>query len=179
MPNPLEVDSEIELILVEASLASTLFELIDSDRDRLSKWLPWPPLNKSVQDTVSFIEKCKSDFDKGISMVCAIRYLGNIVGVVGYNKIDTSLKKAELGYWLSSSKQGRGIVTRASRYLIDYAFAKLDVERVQIAAAAENTASRKICERLGCGLEGIISNCENLHGKVVSHAIYGIGKNET
>ena len=40
--------------------------------------------------------------------------------------------------------------------------------------ATENLASRAICERLGMKLEGIISNAENLNGRIVDHAIYGL-----
>jgi ribosomal-protein-serine acetyltransferase len=179
VPNPHDVDSEIKLVVVEESLAIDLFHLIDSDREHLNRWLPWPPLNRTIEDITDFVKKSISDYREGISIVFAIQYLGDIVGVISYNKIDKSLKKVELGYWLTSSAQGQGIVTRASRYLIGYAFDCLEAERVQIATAAENSASRKVCERLGCKLEGVISNCENLHGKIVSHAIYSIGANET
>jgi len=43
-----EVDSEVRLVFLQESLAENLFKLIDSDRDYLSEWLPWPPLTKSM-----------------------------------------------------------------------------------------------------------------------------------
>ena len=172
----LSVDSEIKLVFLTEVLAETLFKLVDSDRDHLSRWLPWPPYIKKVEDTSLFIKDSIVNFAEGRGMVCAIEYRGEIVGIISYNKILRSLKKVEIGYWLSSRYQGRGIITRSVEFLITYAFEQLEMEKVEIAAASENQPSRKVCERLGFKLEGIIKNSENLHGKLVDHAIYGIYK---
>ena len=172
----LNVDSEINLVFLHESLATELFNLVDSDREYLSVWLPWPPFIKKIDDTKSFIKSSIIDFAEGKSMVCAIEYREEIVGVVSYNKILKSLKKVEIGYWLSSKYQGKGIITKSVECLINYAFDKLEMEKVQIAVATENYPSQKVCERLGFKSEGVIKNSENLHGKIVDHIIYGIYK---
>lgn len=172
----LNVDSEIKLVFLTEALAEPLFTLVDSDRDHLTQWLPWPPHIKKVEDTSHFIKNSTIDFAEGRGMVCAIEYRGEVVGVISYNKILRSLKKVEIGYWLSSKHQGKGIITRSVEHLTRYAFDHLEMEKVEIAAASENRSSRRICERLGFKLEGIIKNAENLHGKLVDHAIYGIYK---
>ena len=172
----LKVDSKINLVILNESLAENLFELVDSDREYLNIWLPWPPSIKKIEDTKLFIKNSIIDFTEGKAMVCAIEYQKKIVGVVSYNKILKSLKKVEIGYWLSSKYQGNGIITKSVEYLIKYAFDKLEMEKVQIAVATENQPSQKVCERLGLKSEGIIKNSENLHGKLVDHIIYGIYK---
>ena len=50
------------------------------------------------------------------------------------------------------------------------------MEKVEIEAAVENKLSRAVIERVGGTLEGIIKNAENLHGKIVDHAVYGVYK---
>ncbi len=175
----LEVDTEINLIFLQESLAEDLFGLIDSDREYLNKWLPWPSHTKTIEDSKSFIKNSIIKFAEGKSMICAIEYVGKIVGVVGYNSIVKEVKKVEIGYWISSQYQGKGIITRSCSRLIRYAFDELEFEKVQISVATENVASRKVCERLGLKLEGVIKNSENLHGNIVDHAIYGICASET
>ena len=170
----LDVDSEINLVFLHESLATELFNLVDSDREYLNTWLPWPPFIKKIEGTKSFIKNSITDFAEGKSMVCAIEYKNKIVGVVGYNKILTSLKKVEIGYWLSSKYQGHGIMTRAVKCLINQTFNNLKMEKVQIAVATGNYPSQKVCERLGFKPEGVIKNYENLHGKIVDHIIYGL-----
>ncbi|OOF10420.1 ribosomal-protein-L7/L12-serine acetyltransferase, partial [Salinivibrio sp. MA427] len=90
--------------------------------------------------------------------------------------INQSLKKVEIGYWLSSLHQGKGIVNQAVAKLIELAFTQFGMEKVQISAATENTPSRKVCERLGFTLEGVIRRAENLNGRIVDHAIYGLDR---
>lgn len=50
------------------------------------------------------------------------------------------------------------------------------MEKIQISAATGNQPSRNVCERLGFVLEGIITRAENLNGRVVDHAVYGLGR---
>jgi len=50
------------------------------------------------------------------------------------------------------------------------------MQKVQISVAVDNQPSRKVCERLGFSLEGVITRSENLNGRVVDHAIYGLSR---
>ncbi|OCH03856.1 hypothetical protein A6D98_00435 [Aliivibrio fischeri] len=68
------------------------------------------------------------------------------------------------------------IITRAVSKLVDIAFTDLQLEKIQIAAGEHNLPSRKVCERLEMTLEGIITNRENLNGRIINHAIYGLSK---
>lgn len=173
------VDSEIQLVFLHESLAEDIFKLVDSDRTYLSKWLPWVNSTKSSDDTKQFIKDSISKYAKGTMMACAIEYQQNIVGLISYNLIDRSLQKVEIGYWLSSRYQGNGIITRSCKFLIDNAFEKLQVEKVQIRVAKDNMPSRKVCERLGLVLEGIISNSEKVNDQIYDHAVYSIKNNKT
>jgi len=56
------------------------------------------------------------------------------------------------------------------------AFIELSMSKVEISAAVENQASRSVCERLGFTLEGIITRAENLNGRIVDHAVYGLSR---
>ena len=169
------VDSEINLILLQEPLADELFRLIDNDRQYLNRWLAWPSYVKSMDDTKAFIKQSLHDFADQKSLTCAIEFQQQVVGVISFNKIHQSLKKVELGYWLGSGWQGRGIVTRGCRHLVQYAFDS-GMEKIQISVAEDNQSSRNICERLGFTLEGVISNAENVQGKVLNHAVYGLHK---
>ncbi|WP_456413087.1 GNAT family N-acetyltransferase [Thiolapillus sp.] len=170
------VDAEINLVFPEDALAPILFDLIDSNREYLGEWFPWIPDTRSVADMSRFIKSSISGFADGKQFVCGIEYQGNIVGVVSYYKIDRELKKANMGYWLAESAQGKGVMTRCCKYLLHYAFDRLDMEKVEIIAASVNQRSRKLCERLGMTLEGVITNAEKLPQGIVDHAVYGLHK---
>lgn len=63
---------------------------------------------------------------------------------------------AELGYWLAEPFWGRGIMTRAVRYVTAYAIESLGLHRVYAEPYACNTASVKVLEKAGFVREGIM-----------------------
>lgn len=55
----------------------------------------------------------------------------------------------EIGYWVDEARQGRGIATRASRALVEHAFAHPEVDRIIIGHHRDNARSRRVPEKLG------------------------------
>jgi len=51
------------------------------------------------------------------------------------------------------------------------------MEKVEIRVATKNLPSRNVCEKLGCSLEGEVSNSERLGGNIVTHAVYAVHAN--
>ena len=172
----LKIERDLELALVEPSFAKSYYYIVGKQRDYLSKWLTWPPHANSEEFFLSFIQKSLHDYADGKSLTCAIVWCEKVVGNISFNTISYELKKVEIGYWLRSDYQGKGIVTKSVSGLISFAFNVLKMEKIQISAAVDNDSSRKICERLGFRLEGIISHSENLNDHIVDHAIYGLNR---
>ncbi|HUP80906.1 MAG TPA: GNAT family protein, partial [Pirellula sp.] len=99
-------------------------------------------------------------------------------GMIGFHEIDLANHAASIGYWLSSTFQGRGIMTRACRAVVDHARKDLDLNRVVIRCATENRKSRAIPERLGFHLEGIQREAEWLNDRFVDLAAYSLLKSD-
>ncbi|NRB70176.1 MAG: GNAT family N-acetyltransferase, partial [Vibrio sp.] len=51
--------------------------------------------------------------------------------------------------------------------------------KVQLSAAKDNLPSRRVAERVGMTLEGIITNEEKIGDRILDHAIYGIHRQNT
>ncbi len=86
---------------------------------------------------------------------------------------------AEIGYGLSRSYWGRGIMVEAVNAIISSAFdCYTQLVRVRARANAENLGSRRVMEKLGMSLEGQLRQdsfeCGELHDEVV----YGLLRNE-
>ncbi|EGR0791484.1 N-acetyltransferase [Vibrio vulnificus] len=172
----LKVDDSVSLALVEPKFAVNYLKIVSQERDYLSQWLAWPIHADSEKFFLDFIKQSLHDYAEGKSLVCAICFDGELVGNISFNTINNELQKVEIGYWLSQAFQGRGIISKSVLKLIDIAFNELGMQKVQIAAAVENTPSRKVCKRLGFNFEGIITRAENINGRVVDHAIYGLSR---
>ncbi|MBA5761385.1 GNAT family N-acetyltransferase [Vibrio sp. 404] len=174
----LHVDDEIELALLEESFAREYSELVYTQLDYLSQWLTWPPYCQSEQDFRLFIQRSLEDYAEGKSLTCAIIYQNKIVGNCSLNDINHDLKRVKIGYWLSQEHTGKGIMTRIVRKLIDLAFTKYQLEKVELSAAVDNWSSRAVAERSGMILEGVISNSEKVGEHILDHAIYAIHRSD-
>ena len=151
------VENGLELALVEPSFAEKYLALVNQERDYLSEWLVWPMHAKNKAFFLAFIEKSLSDYAQGKSLTCAICLNGHVIGNISLTSINRVLQKVEIGYWISSSYQGQGIVTKSVAKLIELAFEEINVKKIEISAAEFNFKSRQVCERLGFTLEGIIT----------------------
>ena len=156
--------------------AKKYLTIVKKEREYLSQWVAWSLNAESEDFFLTFIKKSLLEYAEGKGMVCAIIYNGELVGNIGFNAIEHNLKRATIGYWLSEGFQGNGIMTSAVAKLIDIAFSELKLEKIQISAAVDNLPSRAVCERVGMKLEGIITNSENINGRIVDHAVYGLTK---
>lgn len=169
-----EVDDEIQLRILETKYAEEIFLSVDKDRNYLREWLPWVDGTNSQEDTKAFIQSTLTRFSENNGFQTAIIYRGKIAGCIGLHGIDWNNKKTAIGYWLSSEYQGRGIMTKSCRAIINHIFNEIKLNRVEIRAAVLNKRSRSIPERLGFSQEGIVRQEELLYDKYVDHVVYGM-----
>ena len=96
------------------------------------------------------------------------------VGVISFNKIDGA--SAEIGYWISENYQGKGIIRRAVKLLIEYGFQDLNLATVNIQFATNNLKSHAVAQRLGFTQVKIIPNNEWLYDHYVDHSLYVLSR---
>ncbi|WP_433943167.1 GNAT family N-acetyltransferase [Paenibacillus sp. SN-8-1] len=168
------IDEGLSLKLLGIRDAARLFELTNQDRDMLDEWLPWVKYTHKVGDSEDFIQSQLDIFARGIGISCSIVYQGEIAGCISVMDINQANRTASIGYWLGSAYQGKGLMTKSCKAMIDYAFGELGLNRIEIRAGVGNQKSRSIPERLGFTEEGVIRQAE-LNGKrYIDHVVYGI-----
>jgi ribosomal-protein-serine acetyltransferase len=148
----LDLGDGIEVRFLEPDDAEAVFAVVDANRDRLRPWMSWVDPTLGPADTRAFIERVRAT---GIEDGLGIYVDGAYAGGIGL-RADEVNGDAEIGYWIGAAHEGKGLVTRACRALIDRAFGDLGLHRVTIRAAPDNTRSRAIPERLGFREEGVL-----------------------
>ncbi len=152
-PLPIDLGDGAQLRRYTLDDADELFALVDANRDRLSVWMPWAPLTRTVDDQLVWLRSVLADDANLEGTALSVR--GRLAGGVGLTAGPFGIW-AELGYWIDRDHEGQGLVTRACSAFIDLAFGELGVHRVAIRAGVGNTRSRAIPERLGFTLEGVL-----------------------
>jgi len=163
---------------MEERHAATIFKLVDQDRAYLREWLSWVDATLCQDDTLSFIRATREQFAANQSITAGIWRHGRFAGVIGTHKIDWLLHKVELGYWLGEEFQGSGIMTDACRVLIEHLFNELDLNRVEIHCATENTKSIAIPRRLKFTLEGTLREAGHAGGRFLDLHVFGMLKKD-
>jgi ribosomal-protein-serine acetyltransferase len=170
----LRVDDEIELRLNELRYADEYFALIVRNIEHLREWMPWAVPEPTLETTKAFMKRSLQQFAEGIGLPTNLWYRGQLVGAIDYPRMSWEKRQTEIGYWLDKERQGRGIITRAARALVTYAFQEYGLNKVEIHAAAENQRSRAVPERLGFTLEGTMRQIVWLNGRVHDMVVYGM-----
>lgn len=160
----LKINEQITLRQLELNDYKDIFHTIDTQRSYLGEWLPFVEYTQKPDDSKAFVEATINLPENMFEYVFTIRSDNQFAGLIGFKSTDNQNRKTEIGYWLSKSFQKRGIMTQAVTKLCDFAFHKLDLNRIQIKCATGNQRSKSIPKRLGFKFEGIEREGELLTG---------------
>ena len=130
------------------------------------------------EDGADFVDSCVAR--EGEGQLCrAIEVDGRAVGSIGlFRGADVYCKSAELGYWLARDCWGRGIMTRAVIQLCREGFGRWDILRIYAEPFARNAASRRVLEKAGFTLEGVLRQGAYKWGEVLDTCVYGLLRGE-
>jgi ribosomal-protein-serine acetyltransferase len=171
-------DGELELRPLRAADAFVLFRLIDADRARLGRWLPWVEETRTERDSARFIADATEERRRRRSLVLAICVDGAIVGTIGLHYVEWFDRSAELGYWIASHAEGRGYVTRAAKLVLAFAFSTVALHRIVVRCAVGNERSARVAERLGLVHEGLLREAHFVGGKFLDQHLYSLLRHE-
>jgi len=88
-----------------------------------------------------------------------------LIGSCGYYGFHTWYMRASIGYELERNNWRQGIMTEALSAIIDFGFGKLELNRIEAVVMPENTASKKMLEKLGFRNEGLLEEYEKWGSK--------------
>lgn len=169
-----DIDPNIKMRLMEERDAPAMFAASERNREHLRPWMPWIEVTNCVEDTLTFVKSALVERERGNGYQYVIMEGENVIGTLGHHHYNARDHEIYIGYWLDAEYQGRGIMTRACRALIDLTFEHMPIHRMVIQANVENLASRKVAERLGFTFEGVAREAELVNGAYRDLAIYSL-----
>ena len=130
------------------------------------------PYPYTLADAEGYIRSCVENSEE--RQICrAIVVNGRAAGSVGiFCGTDVYEKSAELGYWLAEEFWGNGIMTGAVKQLCQEAFDKFDIIRIYAEPFAYNIGSRRVLEKAGFSLEGIMKKGVFKNGQIQDYCMY-------
>jgi len=122
--------------------------------------MPWVSGEQSLDSAELFCRNARANFlaRKDLPFLLFEKSTHELIGVAGLHRMVWSTPKAEVGYWVRTSRGGNGFIGEAVHALCGYAFAHLRAVRVELITDEANAPSRRLAERCRFELEGILRN---------------------
>lgn len=137
-----------------------VYDAMMASMNELKQWLPFVQKEQTEQDVELNIRSAHISFLKreDLRLLVFLKETGEFIASSGLHRINWSVPKFEIGYWIDSRFSGKGYMTEAVKGISEFAFHELKARRVEIRCDVRNLKSRAIPERLGFTLEGILKN---------------------
>ncbi|MDX2024484.1 MAG: GNAT family N-acetyltransferase [Deltaproteobacteria bacterium] len=107
-----------------------------------------------------------------------IRGTAKVVGTCTLFNLDFAHRRAEIGFAVARREWRQGIATKATRALIEFAFERLDLHRLEADADPRNSASLRVLERHGFRREGHLRERYHQGGEIQDALILGLLRRE-
>jgi ribosomal-protein-alanine N-acetyltransferase len=153
-------------------------------RRRNYNWLqPWEATNPGVKSGAltfpKFIKLLDQQGENGSTLPWAVEFNKQLVGQVTVASIMYgSLRSATIGYWISQSAAGNGIMPTAVALATDYCFWARQLHRIEINIRPENTRSLRVVEKLGFRDEGVRQSYLHINGAWADHRAFALTADE-
>jgi|SRR5581483_124479 len=172
------IGDQIEMRPLEEYDAEEIFCAVERNRDHLRPWLPWVDRTLGVEDVQNFLAGATEGYSRGEEMHAGIYIHGKLAGTCSHHRIDPLSRNVSIGYWLDASVEGKGVMTRCCRRLVQYLFDERKMHRVEIRCATGNTRSCAIAARLGFTRDGVLREAEWVNDRFLDLVVWSLLEHE-
>ena len=162
---------------IKVSDASDMFEY--SKDPEVTRYLLWDP-HDTVEHTRYYIAYLQDRYRDGKYYDWAIvhRESGKMIGTCGFSSISPEHRSGEVGYVLNPAFRGQGYTVEALAAVIDFAFRKMMLNRVEARCVDENASSERVMQKVGMTFEGVARSAMLVKGKYRDLKVYSIIRDE-
>lgn len=128
---------------------ASAFYKLRSDSDFM-KYLGQFPMQDFAEAEKRIASDIKSFTEKtGISWRISTKEGSEMIGYIGFWRIDFYNSRAEIGFGISTNEQGKGYMSEALKATVEFAFKELDVHSILADVDPRNTACVQLLKKAG------------------------------
>ncbi len=169
-------DGRITIRPCRLSDAVAICEAVQESMQAMLKWAPWCHPDYSISDCKLWLDSRHQMRSEGIEydFVTLNAKDNTFLGGCAIDQINRKHNFANLGYWVRTSQEGKGIATSTVKLISRFGFETLGFTRLEIVAAVQNKASQRVAEKVGAVREGIHRNRHVVHDKIYDSAMFSL-----
>ncbi|MCR4850631.1 MAG: GNAT family N-acetyltransferase [Lachnospiraceae bacterium] len=140
----------------KAEDAEEMFNNWASDPE-VTRFLTWQP-HSGLEVTESILTEWISRYEDGgyFNWVMEYKQSGSVIGNISVVRLYEDIEAADIGYCMSRSFWGQGLMSEALRGVMDYLFDVVGLNRVAACHDVNNPRSGRVMEKAGMIQEGIL-----------------------
>jgi ribosomal-protein-alanine N-acetyltransferase len=146
-------------------------------RSFLTPWEPsWPSDALSRGSFRARLARYADDWrtDQGYNFF-VFREDESLAGGIGLSNVRRGVAEtASLGYWIGEPHARQGYMSAALPLVLDFAFGRLHLHRVEAACLPNNVPSRALLKKIGFQQEGLARQYLCIRGKWQDHVLFAI-----
>lgn len=158
------LDEHAELRPLEPWQAEELAAHVAQARAHLAPWIPFATRVVDAGSARELIQRFADEQARDGPRLYGIWLHGELCGGTLFKTFDVAAGVCEIGVWLAPHAEGRGLVTRAVRHMIDWAVKVRGISRVEWRTDTGNARSKAVARRLGMRLDGVLRSSFELNG---------------
>lgn len=175
---PEQIETERMLLrAVRADDAPETFTAVLESVGELAPWMPWVHPEPKLDGSAEFHRQAQSKWvtREMLDFQWIDKVSGRLIGKGGLHTLNWEVPKFEIGYWVRTSMGNRGYCTEAVRALVRFSRHQLGATRLEICSDPRNGKSRRVAERCGFTLEGILRrNMRDPYGGLRDSCMYAM-----
>ena len=156
--------------------AAAFFNLIDSNRSGLEDFFAGTvSQTKTLEDTIDYCTVIEQRVkDKTYFPHIITNKQDEFIGLIDVKNISWDIPKAEIGYFVDSNYEGKGIISKALGGMVDYLIETYQFKKLLCRVSSNNQGSINVALKNDFQLEGTIRNdYRTTKGEIVDMNYYG------
>ncbi|WP_243118315.1 GNAT family N-acetyltransferase [Actinomyces wuliandei] len=149
-----------------------------SEAGRLASWeATCPPgAQEDLPEFPDYVRQQARHARQGRAMPFALEVDGVLAGQVSADPIQWgSVRSAQVGYWIASAYEGRGVMRLAVAMVVDHLMgAQVGLHRVEVNVRPGNRRSIALCRALGLREEGLRRAFMHIAGDWADHVSFAV-----
>ncbi len=146
----------------------------------LPRYETWAHAGYTLEEATEYVNWWRDCWSRKSGYYFAVeeRASGVFLGSCGLSDLSMEHRRAGLGFWVRQNRTNEGFATDAARVVMQLGFEDLGLNRIELEIAVDNAPSRRIAEKLGCSLEGILRRRLILPAGPTDTVIYALLREE-
>jgi RimJ/RimL family protein N-acetyltransferase len=173
---PIEPTIETSRLTIRLVTQEDLPALLEyNSDDAVTRYLPYASW-RGMADAQEWLGRAQTRLAarEALQFVAVQRETGSVIGSCLLFHFDVPSRRGEIGYLLGRKHWGSGYMFEAMSALVDFAFAQMNLRRLEAEIDPRNTASARLLERLGFAHEGLLRERWDLKGELSDSSLYGM-----